>query len=184
MRLFPIIFLILPFACCVAVSGELPTVNARELESESGVRQILLRVFPTFKPSFYYFDGEQSFGVFLDPSVPTKVLLLVVPDGSVLRGTYKEGGKIENVELKPNSLTAVFLDPETAAPTGESYTSHLGTFVIVPKNGEIHLDLRIRQMLGDWSLHASRLPDGRWIGTMRKSEPEVKSEPEMVPSAD
>lgn len=157
-----------------AVAGELPMVDAKELESEDGIRQIVRRIHPTMKPAFYFFDGEQTFGIFVDPNEPTKVLLLVVPDGSILGGEYRENGKIKTLRRKENKVWVVFQDQKPEDPTGvfyEPYVGHVGTFIIVPKDGNLHLEIRLLHNLGTWTLTASRSRNGKWTGTMQKIDP-------------
>lgn len=164
------IIMMLPLAHCDPVNPKLPTVDTNDLRSESGVRQVIRRIHPKLEASFYYYDGEQSFGVFLDPKEPTNVLLLVVPDGSVLDGKYTENGRPKNLKRKENRVTVVFPDPKTGVPKREPCEDYVGTFIIVPKDGDLHLELRIMHRLGVWSLTASRSRDGRWTGTMHKTD--------------
>lgn len=158
----------------------LPTVDAEDLESEAGIRKILAQTHPKMKASFYLYDGEQIFGVFVDPGEPTKVLLLVAPFGSVLRMVYKENGKIKNLRRQDNEFTAIFREPKSGAPTGESYKGYLGTYMFVPPDGEINHEIRIMHRLGVWSLIASRSREGRWTGAMTKTDSFSKAHEKMT----
>ena len=163
-----LLLVIFPLMSCRADDEKFSEVAPVKLESECGIREILLRSFPKFRTSFYYYDGEQIFGVFLDPENPTRILLVAIPDGSIVEWTYRENGRIKQVTRDPNRYLAVFRDPKTNAPTGESYVCNIGIFLTVPKNSKLELKFRIRQMMGEWSMTASRSKKGKWTGTMRK----------------
>ena len=145
-------------------------IEGKDLETETGVRMVLTRTNPKMVPSFYLYDGEQSFGVFVDPSQPTKVLVLVAPDGSVLDMVYKESGKIENPKRRVNGYTAILRDPKSGVPTGETVKGHLGTYLLVPRDGTVDFEIRTLNKAGVWLLTTSRSREGKWTGSMKKIE--------------
>lgn len=158
----------LSFAFCNATEDGFPKIEGKDLETETGVRKILMHTNPKMEPSFYLYDGEQSFGVFVDPSELTKVLVLVAPDGALLDMVYKEDGKIKNPRRRVNGYTAILRDSKSGVPTGETVKGHLGTYILVPRDGTVDFEIRTQNRAGVWLLTTSRSREGKWTGSMKK----------------
>lgn len=167
-NLLLLITCLLSATCFCHAAGKVPVVAGEDLETESGVRCVIRQILPQMATLFYHYDGQQAFGMFCDPSDPTKVLLLVVPDGSVLAWGYRENSELKHVLLTPNRIQVIVSRPGSQ-PSVNPYESSLGTILQVPKHGKLELAFQIRQPFGDWSMTATRSPEGKWSGTMQQT---------------
>ena len=144
--------------------------DPRLLNSESGLRKIIASITPELTTSFYYYDGDQSFGVFYDPNKKERALLVLSPDGRIDKFRFWKNE--ENIKVFIDHLKINFATENVSSGDLDKtkvYVQTIGIW-ISPPEGIVNFEILLSQRRGKFYLSGSRDESGQWRGQMNKSK--------------